>query len=197
MHERRIPEWLRHAPAPSVRGFAVLAGLEGVVRGILISVYPLVLYRALGDASQVSALYFAVGIISLIVGMLVPSAVRLVPRRWAYSTGAALYVVAAGLAIIGTPLTLVLSLTLNFVGTVITFVCFNAYVLDYIARIELGRCETSRLFYSAIGWTAGPVAGVMLMGLWQPAPFVISAAAAALMLAVFWFELLREMGDGV
>jgi ACDE family multidrug resistance protein len=26
MHERRIPEWLRHAPAPSVRGFAVLAG---------------------------------------------------------------------------------------------------------------------------------------------------------------------------
>ena len=28
MHERRIPEWLRHAPAPGVRGFAVLAGIE-------------------------------------------------------------------------------------------------------------------------------------------------------------------------
>jgi hypothetical protein len=26
MHQRRIPEWLRHPPSPSVRGFAVLAG---------------------------------------------------------------------------------------------------------------------------------------------------------------------------
>mgnify|MGYP000326097960 CR=1 FL=1 len=41
MHDRRIPEWLRHAPAPSVRGFALLAGTEAVARGILISVFPL------------------------------------------------------------------------------------------------------------------------------------------------------------
>jgi ACDE family multidrug resistance protein len=27
----------------------------------------------------------------------------------------------------------------------------NAYVLDYIARIELGKSETLRLFYSALG----------------------------------------------
>ena len=39
MHERRIPEWLRHAPAPSVRGFAMLAGVEAMARGILISVF--------------------------------------------------------------------------------------------------------------------------------------------------------------
>jgi len=39
MHERRIPEWLRHAPAPSVRGFAMLAGAEAMARGILISVF--------------------------------------------------------------------------------------------------------------------------------------------------------------
>ena len=38
MHERRIPEWLRHAPAPSVRGFAVLAGAEAIARGVLILV---------------------------------------------------------------------------------------------------------------------------------------------------------------
>ena len=28
MHDRRIPEWLRHAPAPGVRGFATLAAME-------------------------------------------------------------------------------------------------------------------------------------------------------------------------
>ena len=57
MLERRIPEWLRHAPAPSVRGFAILAGIEAVARGILVSVFPLAMYRALQDASVVSEVY--------------------------------------------------------------------------------------------------------------------------------------------
>ena len=61
MHERRIPEWLRHAPAPSVRGFAVLAGTEAIARGILVSVFPLVMYQVLKDAAFVSAVYFAIG----------------------------------------------------------------------------------------------------------------------------------------
>ncbi|MEX0304099.1 MAG: MFS transporter, partial [Leisingera sp.] len=83
MHERRIPDWLRHAPVPSVRDFGILAGLEAVVRGTLISVFPLIMYRALGDAGIVSASYFAVGVLSLIAGLMVPGLVRLLPRRWA------------------------------------------------------------------------------------------------------------------
>lgn len=186
MHERRIPEWVRHAPAPSVRDFGILAGLEAVVRGILISVFPLVMYRALGAAGAVSSFYFAIGIVSLAAGLMVPYAIRFVPRRWAYSGGAALFILSAPLAIQGSPAAVVAALTLNTVATVTTFVCFNAYVLDYIDRIELGRCETSRMLYSALGWTAGPMTGVMLMDVWAPAPFVISAGAAAVMLAIFW-----------
>ncbi|MEY8842594.1 MFS transporter, partial [Cribrihabitans sp. XS_ASV171] len=87
MHERRIPEWLRHPPAPSVRDFGVLAGLEAVVRGILISVFPLVMYRALGSAEAVSAVYFVVGLLSLAAGLMVPFALRRIPRRWAYTVG--------------------------------------------------------------------------------------------------------------
>ena len=34
--------------------FAVLGGIEAVVRGITLSVYPLLLYRAWGDAALVS-----------------------------------------------------------------------------------------------------------------------------------------------
>ena len=103
MHERRIPEWLRHAPTPGIRGFAVLAGLEAVVRGILISVFPLVMYSALGAAQVVSAVYFAVGIGSLAAGLMVPWLIRFLPRRWMYSIGALLYVVGAALAIEGSP----------------------------------------------------------------------------------------------
>ena len=131
MHERRIPEWVRHAPAPSVRDFGILAGVEAIVRGILISVFPLAMYRALGDASSVSFVYFMVGIVSLVTGLMMPFVIRYIPRRWAYTTGCVLFVVSAIFAIEGSPGAVVSALALNTVATVITFVCFNAYVLDY------------------------------------------------------------------
>ena len=193
MFERRIPEWLRHAPAPSVRGFAILAGFEAVARGILISVFPVAMYDALQDAALISSIYFGIGIISLVSGLLVPFLNRYIPRRWMYAIGTTGFVVGSSLAVIGTPEMIVLSLVLNSVATVITFVCFNAYVLDYIARIELGKCETQRMFYSALGWTGGPVLGVMLWGWWKPAPFLISGIAAAAMLGVF---LYMRLGNG-
>ncbi len=193
MFERRIPEWLRHAPAPSVRGFAVLAGFEAVTRGILISVFPIAMYNALQDAALISSVYFAVGVLSLIAGLLVPYLNRFVARRWVYALGASGYVAGAVCASIGTAELVVLSLALNSVATVVTFVCFNTYVLDYIARIELGKCETLRLFYSGVGWTAGPLLGVLLWGWWAPAPFVISGVSAAIMLCVFMY---MRMGNG-
>jgi hypothetical protein len=193
MSDKRIPLMLRHAPAPSVRDFGALAGFEAVVRGMLISVFPLVMYRALGDAALVSAVYFAVGVLSLATGLLVPAAIRLVPRRWVYTVGCLMFVASAGLAIVGGTGATVAALMLNTMATVTCFVCFNAYVLDYVARLDLGRCESARMFYSAAGWTLGPVAGVVLMGIWAPAPFVVSALAALAMLAMFWR---LRMGDG-
>lgn len=193
MHDRRIPEWLRHAPAPSVRGFAVLAGAEAVARGILISVFPLVMYGALGDARIVSEVYFLVGLASLFVGLLIPYLIRFVPRRWVYIVGTQMFAGGALVAMLGTPAAAIAGLALVTVAVVTTFVCFNAYVLDYVSKIELGQLETSRLFYSALGWTVGPVLGVFLYSWWRPAPFVIAAAAAYGMLIVF---LVMRMGNG-
>ena len=193
MHERRIPEWLRHAPAPSVRGFAVLAGAEAIARGILVSVFPLVMYRALGDAAAISAVYFAIGLASLIIGLSVPYLIRFVPRRWVYVAGTLMFASGAMLAILNAPALVIAGLTLTTSATVVTFVCFNAYVLDYVAKVELGRLETSRLFYSALGWTAGPVLGVFLYSWWPPAPFLISFVAALGMTAVF---LVMRLGNG-
>ena len=165
MHERRIPEWLRHAPAPSVRGFAMLAAFEAVARGILISVFPLLMFRTLQDAQMVSLIYFIIGITSLIAGLLVPIVTRYLPRRWVYIVGVLMFAIGSLLAILGTATAIVIGLLLNTVAVVLTFVCFNAYVLDYISKIELGNCETSRMFYSALGWTVGPVLGVFLFNL--------------------------------
>lgn len=193
MLQRRIPEWLRHAPAPSIRGFSLLAGIEAVARGILVSVFPLAMYQALKDASVISEIYFIVGIVSLISGLMVPWLTSFIPRRWIYSIGAMFYMVGSLLASFGGPMALVMGLFLNTIATVILFVCFNAYVLDYIRKIELGHYETSRMFYSAAGWTLGPVVGVMLMKWWTPAPFLIAAICAMSMLFVF---LYMRLGNG-
>lgn len=193
MFERRIPEWLRHAPTPSVQGFASLAGFEAVSRGILISVFPVAMYDTLQDAALISSIYFVIGVISLSTGLLIPFLNRFIPRRWMYVIGTLGFVLGAGLAVIGTPEMIVASLVLNSLAAVTTFVCFNAYVLDYIARVELGKCETLRMFYSALGWTVGPVLGIFLWSWWKPAPFLISAIGAMAMLALF---LYLRLGNG-
>lgn len=190
MHERRIPEWLRHAPTPSVRGFATLAGAEAIARGMLVSVFPIEIYKALRDTVVVSQTYFLIGILSLLVGLMVPFLARFVPRRFIYMAGASMFIGGALIGSTGSGPQIVIALGMITCATVTTFVCFNAYVLDYISRTELGRCETSRMFYSALGWTVGPVLGVLLLDLWRPLPFLISGAAATLMLVVFlWLRL--------
>jgi ACDE family multidrug resistance protein len=193
MHDRRIPEWLRHAPAPSLRGFALLAGTEAIARGILVSVFPVVMYNALNDARLVSEVYFAIGAVSLVIGLLVPTLIRFVPRWWVFVFGAALFVGGAIAASFETAGATVAGLAMTTFAVVITFVCFNAYVLDHVAKLELGRFETSRLFYSALGWTVGPALGTFLYQRWPPAPFLIAAAAAFAMLVMF---LVMRLGNG-
>ena len=193
MFQRRIPEWLRHAPTPSVRRVAVLAGTEAMARGILISVFPILMYRAFQDASLVSQIFFLLGVLSMIWGLLVPWLARFVPRRWLYSLGGAAYIASAVVATFGGGQLIAVALMMNMAATVTVFVCFNAYVLDYIASVELGQCETLRMFYSAAAWTIGPVGGVWLMQWWEPGPFLVSGIAAASLLVVFWW---MRLGNG-
>ena len=171
----------------------MLAAFEAVARGILISVFPLLMFRTLQDAQMVSLIYFIIGITSLIAGLLVPIVTRYLPRRWVYIVGVLMFAIGSLLAILGTATAIVIGLLLNTVAVVLTFVCFNAYVLDYISKIELGHCETSRMFYSTLGWTVGPVLGVFLFKWWKPAPFLIATFAAFGMLGMFLF---MRLGNG-
>ncbi len=190
---RYIPVWLRHSGTPGVRGFATLQGFEAITRGSLISVLPLEMYRATEDAGLVSSLYFGVGILSLFTGLMVPFATRFMPRRWLYSLGAGLFMLGTLAAVLGGTPWVVLTVLCNTMGTVICFVCLNAYVLDYIAREDLSRCESTRMFYAALGWTAGPLTGVLLLDWWRPAPFLLAGASAAAMLTAFW---VMRLGNG-
>lgn len=193
MFQRRIPTWLRHSPQAGVRSFAVLAGTEAAARAILISVFPIAMYRAFEDAALVSRIFFSIGLLSMVWGFLVPWLIRILSRRWLYTTGAVLYLLGAALIVAGGDRFIALALAFNMIATVTVFVCFNAYVLDNVTSVDLGRCETLRLFYSAASWTAGPAAGVWLYQAWEPAPFIISGSFAAILLTVFWW---LRLGNG-
>ena len=84
MFQRRIPEDLRHAPTPGVRGFATLAAIEACARGVLTSVFPIAMYRALGNAETVSKVYLVIGFVSMMVALLAPWLTRHLPRRHMY-----------------------------------------------------------------------------------------------------------------
>lgn len=195
MHRKpSIPIPLQSAPsAPRIQAFATLAGIEAAVRGMMISVMPLVVYEAVRDAGVVSRIYFLVGIVSLIWGLMVPWATSHVPRRWMYSLGGGLYLLAMGLAMLGGPVAVPLALMCSAMATATTSVCFNAYLLDYVARADLGRTQSLQMVYAAAPWAIGPMLGVWLRGVWDLLPFVVAGVFAVVLLTVFW---VLRLGNG-
>jgi hypothetical protein len=193
MASKYIPLFLRHSPTPRVEAFALLAGLEAGVRGILISVMPLALYEAVQDASIVSRTYFLIGLASLLWGLMVPWATRQIPRRWMYTLGTLLYLGGMVLALTGHPVAIAFAILVNALATVTIFVCLNAYVLDYTTRANLGRSASLQMQYAAIFWAVGPMLGVWLWTLWAPAPFLVAGGFAVAHLIAFW---VLRLGNG-
>ncbi len=193
MAQHDLPLALKDAPAPGVRSFAMLAGLDAAVRGTLISAMPLVVYDVMGSAELTSQAYFAAGLVALVWGLLVPSFTRWMPRRWVYTAGCGLYICGMTLAISGSPLAVVLAVMCNAMATVTVFVCLNAYVLDYVVRADLGRSQSTQMVFAATPWAVGPLLGVWLYDHWAPAPFILAGVWAIGLLVTFWW---LRLGNG-
>jgi hypothetical protein len=103
------------------------------------------------------------------------------------------YMMGLSLALTGIPALKAGTLLCNAMGTVTFTICFNAYVLDYIARQDLGRNESMRMVYSGASWAIGPFLGVTLLNWWEPAPFLIAMCFAMALAAVFWW---LRLGNG-
>ena len=188
-----IPLELTHPRVPKLQHFALLTGLDAAVRGSLISVMPLVVHEAMGTTQGSSQVYFFVGIVSLVWGLMVPWANRMMPRRWMYTSGGLMYLIGMALALLGTPLSVALSLGCNAMATVTIFVCLNAYVMDYVERSSLGRSQSMQMFYAAAPWAIGPVLGVWLHNYWAPLPFLMAAFFAVAQITAFW---ILRLGNG-
>ncbi len=190
---RYFPTVLRHAGTPKLQHFALLAGLEAAVRGTLISTIPVAVYDAFGSAKNLSTVFFLAGVATLFWGLLVPRLTQIWPRRWVYSGGCLLYLVAMALFILGTPLSVQAAILVMGIATVTCFVCFNAYLLDYVARVDLGKTQSMQMVYAAAPWAIGPLAGVWMRAHWAPLPFLVAAGFAILQVSVFLF---LRLGNG-
>ncbi|NVO06431.1 MAG: MFS transporter [Rhodoferax sp.] len=177
----------RRAPPspPGVPEFALIAGIEALVRGSTLAAFPLLMYRAWGDAQLVSGLYFVVGLLSLLTALGVPLLAQRLQRRWVYAIGLGLYVLSASFGMLGGKWTLA-ALLCNTMAAATSFVCFNAYVLDHVAKTEFARLESLRMFYGGLGWVLGPVLGVQLLPFWHGAPFLMAGLGASAILFYIW-----------
>lgn len=193
MDVNRNPATVNHIPIPGVKSFALLSALESTARGILVSVLPIAMYRVFADAKLVSEVYFLIGLLSFMTALTVPWISRFIPRRWLYTAGITGFIIGCGIGSVAESWVLAIGLGMMTLSVVIITICFNAYVMDYIARSKLKESETLRLFYSGAAWTIGPFLGIWLMGIWKPAPFILAAVAAVVLLIVFW---VLRLGNG-
>ena len=190
--ESPIATPVRPPVEPGVREFALIAGLEALVRGATLAAYPLLMYRAWNDAQVVSEIYFVVGVLSLLTALGVPLLTQHMQRRWVYILGVSLYVVSAGFGMLGGKW-VTAALMCNTLAAATSFVCFNAYVLDHVSKTDFARLESLRMFYGAPGWVLGPALGVQLLPVWHGTPFLLAGLGAAAILGFIWY---LRLGNG-
>ena len=120
------------------------------------------------------------------MGGLIPALTLWLPRRWTMTFGISLNILSGLLVLTGKPMLMTVGLLLHALGTATFLICLNAYVLDYIARVDLGKNESMRLVFSAICWSIGPFLGVWLMDWWLPAPFILALLLSIVLMVSFW-----------
>ncbi len=178
----------RSRPArPGAGAFAVLFGLESLVRSVIAVVLPIQTLRVMGSDEGVSTLFLVGAVAALGLAFLIP---RLIARlgRVRLSALGILFMVAAALLFVVQDLpTQVLGFVLRAGGFAFLYAGLSLFVMEHIPRDELGRSEPLRMLSVGVAWTLGPLLGVRIEAFWGPwAPFVASAAVALILLGYFW-----------
>ncbi len=185
-----MPSWLHDLGRPGPTAFLALFLLEAAARTLLIAVVPLQALDILGNAQDVSLLYFGASIAGLTTSLAIPWLTRRLRRRGVFTLGVGAIVGGGGLLAGGTVFGLATGLWLQIFGTACLEITLNLYVLDYVRRKELSRFEPNRIFVAATAWAACPALGVILrnhVAVWAP----YAATAAVAVLALLYFRWVR------
>jgi len=187
------PPWIKSVTTPGAMVFAILFALESLARATLWTIVPLQAYELLQDELHVSQLNLGVSVASLAGGLTVPLLIRRLRRRWVYSLGICLTMVAGILLATGTLTGQIGGMVARAIGGAATNISLMLYVMDYIRRRDLVHSEPLRMLFSAAAWAAGPFLGVFLnKQLGRGAGEVVTVASALLLLGYFWYLRIQD-----
>lgn len=178
---------------PGAVVFAVMFTLDSLARATLATITPLQAYDLLGDKGTVNLLYSCVYATTLVISFAIPDLIRRFRRRWVYSLGVLLTIVAAFLLSAGTLAGQIGGMLSIAIAGSTTGVTLQLYMMDYIQRRDFVLAEPLRLVFSAAAWGAGP-----FLGVWLNQKFgggtgqALSAASATLLLGYFWYLRMTE-----
>ena len=183
----------RIAISPLMVAFATLHASEAFCRALLLAILPVQALSLLGNAQQVSVLFFATSALGMVFNFAVPAAMHRLSRRWVYTLGGLASVAAAVLFYLEMLPALVLGLILQVMVTAATEIPLNLYVMDQVRRHEFPTFEPLRVFVVGMAWIVGPVLGPYLRTtLGHAIPFALVALSSVALLVLFWSLRLRE-----
>src|SRR6185369_9489361 len=120
--------------------------------------------------------------------LLVPALIYHFKRRWVYTGGIIMGVLAAVALSTDTIPGQFLAMLLRSTSSVACSVTLMLYVMDFIPRQQMVRSEPLRLFMSCLAWGLGPWLGVVLYQRYGSiGTAAVSIASYATLLIFFWY----------
>jgi MFS family permease len=185
-------------PPRKAMAFLSLFFFPATAQAILLAVVPLEALHLVGTARAVTLVYVAAGLAAVAGRFTLPFLVRLIQRRFVLSVGALLLAAGAALMAADRLDALAAGLALSTFAFACIEVTSQLHLLDNVSRHELRHFEPLRIFASAGPWTLGPWFGVYLQhSVSFAAPFAITMAAAAALLAImgFWVSIAADVRE--
>jgi MFS family permease len=187
------PPWIRAVTKPGAMVFAIMFALESLARATLWTIVPLQAYALLQNPRDVALLSFIVSLSSLAGGLTVPLLIRVFRRRWVYSLGVILTMLAGVLLATGTLGGQVGGMFARALGGAATNIALMLYVMDYIRKRDLVRSEPLKMVLSAAAWCAGPFLGVFLNDrIGRGTGETVTVISAVLLLGYFWYLRIQD-----
>ena len=181
------PHMLQQLDKDVGRSLAMLCGLEGLGRAIMVGLMPLVALEVLGSKQAVTNAYVGGGCLALFVTLNVGRLESWMPRRWVVTGGLLSLVVAANFFLFVDNWLLAIGIGLVAVAAGVFSVCLALFIMEYIDKRDFVRNESRRMFNNGLAWTVGPTLGLWLYtSVDERLPFIAAIGAALVSLGFFW-----------
>jgi MFS family permease len=190
----RHPVWLS-AEQPGANAFAALFLLESFARASLSAVIPLQVYFLFQNKETVSLVYTSLAAVTFGLNFLIPFAIHVLSRRWAYTLGAVMIAFCAALLTLGMPVAQIAAMLVRNAGAAAMSVSLNLYIMDNIRKQDFVKSEPLRLGVATLAWTAAPSLGAWLFhhyGILATASLAIGFVIPTITL--FWYLRMKEGG---